>query len=389
MPDSRQLSGTVAIVGAYESPRRDAPRVHPFAIQTECIGEALAQAGLELSDVDGLCTTCGDLAEGGSVEDVIELAEYLGIEPRYVEATDIGGCSFIASAGRAVAAIVTGLADVVVVSYAACPRWWPGDAFDLAAPPVGPAQFETPYGGEIVANYGLFAQRHMDAFGTTSEQLAKVAVACRTNASHNPQAWYREPITVEDVVGSRLIASPLHRLDCCVVTDSGGAVVLTSRERASGCASTPVWIAGFGESVRHTSLSQAGDFLTTPAVGSGRRALAMAGARHEDFDVIQLYDAFTISVVMALEDLGFCAKGDAGRYIDDGHLEGRAGHLFNTDGGGLSSNHPGKRGIFALIEGVRQLRGDAPGVQANDPKLALVHGWGGYFSAAATMVLGV
>nr|WP_211109510.1 acetyl-CoA acetyltransferase [Azospirillum tabaci] len=383
------LSGKAAIAGVFESPRRDAPRVHPFALQMECILGALDDAGLTLKDVDGLCAASGDWAEGGSTMDVVELAEYIGIAPTYVNSTDVGGCSYILQAGQAAAAIATGLAEVVVISYAACPRWWPlsSPSFDPFVFPAGPGQYEIPYAPTLISTYGLFARRHMDLYGTTPEQLAQVAVTFREHAAQNPNARLRKPITVDDVLASPMIASPLHRLDCCVVTDGGGAVVMTSRERARDLKKPPVHLVGYGAAVARTQNSQIPDDLTTPAALSGPRAFAMAGVTPGEIDVAQIYDAFTITPMLALEDLGFCGRGESGAFVADGNLTLGGSLPTNTDGGGLSSNHPGKRGIFTLIESVRQLRGEGPGVQVPDARLALAHGLGGTFCSAATAIL--
>ena len=385
------MNTKAAIVGAYESPRRQAPRLHPFALQMECISGALADAGLKLSDVDGLCVAAGDWAEGGGVSSLTEFAEYAGIKPTFFDSTDVGGCSYIVHAGHAAAAIAAGFADVVVISYAACPRWWPlaTPSFDPFVLPAGPGQFELPYAPTLISAYAMFAQRHMALYGTTSEQLAKVAVTFRQHAANNTDARFRTALTVDDVLSSAMIASPLRKLDCCVVTDGGGAIVMTSRERARDCRAKPINLAGFGTAVARTQLSQIDLDLTTPAAISGPRAFRMAGLGHADIDVAQLYDAFTITPMLALEDLGFCAKGESGAFVDDGHLAFGGMLPCNTDGGGLSSNHPGKRGIFALIEGVRQLRGQGPGVQVADAEVALVHGLGGTFCAAATAILTV
>ena len=383
------LSGKTAIAGVYESPRRDAPRVHPFALQMECILGALDDAGLTLKDVDGLCAASGDFAEGGSTMDVIELAEYIGITPTYVNSTDVGGCSYIMHAGQAAAAIAAGLAEVVVISYAACPRWWPLDtpSFDPFVFPAGPGLYENPYAPTLISTYGLFARRHMDLYGTTPEQLAQVAVTFRNHAAQNPDARLRKPITVDDVLASPMIASPLHRLDCCVVTDGGGAIVMTSAERARDLKKKPVHLAGYGAAVARTQNSQIADDLKTPAALSGPRAFAMAGVTHDDIDVAQIYDAFTITPMLALEDLGFCGRGESGAFVADGNLTLGGRLPANTDGGGLSSNHPGKRGIFTLIESVRQLRGEGPGVQVPDARIAMAHGLGGTFCSAATAIL--
>lgn len=386
-------SGKVAVVGAYESPRRRAPGVHPFEIHAECVRGALEDAGLAFSDVDGLCSVGGGPADGTAWAPVLELAEWLGLsgQLRYVDGTETGGCSPIAQAGRAAAQIVDGAVDVVVVSYAECgysllPDIGTGTA-GLGA--HGPGAFELPYGFSVVGAYALMAQRHMYEFGTTSEQLAHVAVQCRANASLNPDARYRQPMTVEDVLASPVIASPLHRFDCCVVTDSGGAVVLAGERRARECRKPPVWLLGFGEALAHSQINQMDPFTATPGAASGRRAFAMAGVGRDDVDVAQLYDAFTITPLLALEDLGFCEKGDGGPFLASGAIAPGGAVPLNTDGGGLSSNHPGRRGMFLLVESVRQLRGEGVGVQIEGARTALAHGLGGAYSAAATMILGV
>jgi acetyl-CoA C-acetyltransferase len=386
-----KISGAAAIVGIHESPLRDAPQVHPYQLQMDCVLAALEDAGLALSDVDGLCSASGDWAEGGAVESVIEFAEYVGIQPTWFDATDIGGCSYIAHLGKAATAIAAGLAEVVVISYAACPRWWPlkTPSFDPFVYPAGPGQYELPYDPTLISAYGMFAHRHMHLYGTTPEQLAQVAVTFREHALANPQARMRKPITVQDVLASPLVASPLHRLDCCVVTDGGGAIVLTSRQRARALRKKPVHVAGFGAAIHRTQLSQMDRDIRTPAALSGPRAFKMAGLTPADVDVAQIYDAFTITPLLALEDLGFCERGESGAFVQEGHL-GIDGWLpTNTDGGGLASNHPGKRGIFTLIEATRQLRGEGPGVQVPNAEVAMAHGLGGTFCSAATAILTV
>ncbi|MDO9360173.1 MAG: acetyl-CoA acetyltransferase [Polaromonas sp.] len=385
------LSGKAAIAGVYESALRDAPNMHPYALQMECVLGALDDAGLTLADVDGLCSASGDWAEGGAVESVIEFAEYAGLQPTYFDGTDVGGCSYIVHLARAATAIATGQAEVVVISYAACPRWWPlkTPSFDPFVYPAGPGQYELPYEPTLISTYGMFAQRHMHLYGTTREQMAQVAVTFRDHAAANPNARMRKPITVEDVLASPPVASPLGRLDCCVVTDGGGAIVMTSRDRARDLKKRPVHVAGFGTAIHRTQISQIDRDLRTPAVLSGPRAFAMAGLTPKDIDVAQLYDAFTITPMLALEDLGFCGRGESGGFVQDGHLTLGGQLPCNTDGGGLSSNHPGKRGIFTLIESTRQLRGEGPGVQVPGAEVALAHGLGGTFCAAATAILTV
>ncbi len=381
-------SGEVAIVGVCESPRRVAPGVHPYAIHAECVRGALADAGLELDDVDGLATAAAFPPEGAREMAVAELAEYLGLQPTWIDGTDIGGAAPISHAGHAAAAIHAGMAEVAVVTYAAAGRSWPHGGDDYLTHAHGPGQWEVPYGPTTVATYGLAAQRHMHDYGTMPEQLAQIAVQCRANAAHNPDAHYSDPITVDDVLASPVIASPLRRLDCCVITDSGGAFVLTSRRRAERLGVKPVYLLGFGESVGQVSMNQMWPFTQTAATRSGARALAMAGMRPDQVDCAQLYDSFTITVLLALEDLGFCARGEGGEFAASGELSPDGALPINTDGGGLSSNHPGRRGALAVIEGARQLQGRSPGVQLPGARTCVVHGVGGSLSATATMVLG-
>lgn len=382
------LSGKAAIVGVYESPMRKSDGVHPYTVLQECVKGALDDAGLTIADVDGLAAAQGDFAEGGTAQDFNEVAEYLGIVPTYIDSTDIGGCSYVSHAGHAAAAIASGLAEVVVVCYAACMRWWPVPGmWDEALFAAGPGQFDVINPGSIPAFYALVAQRHMYEFGTTREQLAEIAVTCRANASHNADARYRDPLTIQDVIDAPIVASPFGRYDCCVVTDSGGAFVMTNETRARDCRKPPVWVAGFGEAAAQVQMSQMQPLTSSPARFSGPRAFDMAGVKHEDIDVAQLYDAFTITPLVALEDLGFCEKGDGGPFVEAGNIRPGGSLPINTDGGGLSSNHPGKRGMFVMIEAVRQLRGEGPGVQIEGAKTAVANGNGGFFSAAATMIL--
>lgn len=382
-------SGEVAIVGAYESPRRKAPGLHPFALHAEVARGALLDAGLQMDDVDGFATAASFAPEGVRDMAVSEIAEYLGIRPRWVDGTDIGGAAPLSHAGHAVAAIQAGLADVVMVTYAASGYSWPHGVRDYLTHEHGPGQWEVPYGPTTVATYGFAAQRHMHDYGTDPEHLAQIAVQCRQNAAHNPHARFRDPITVDDVLSSPVIASPLHRYDCCVVTDSGGAFILTSRRHAEEMGITPVYVLGFGEALGQVSMNQMWPFTETAAVDSGKRALESAGMRHAEIDCAQLYDSFTITVLLTLESLGFCGRGEAGPFIADGGIAPTGALPINTDGGGLSSNHPGRRGALAVVEAVRQLRGVSPGVQLESPRTCIVHGTGGSLSATATLLLGV
>lgn len=390
MPNSPTFpSGKVAIVGTYESPRRVAPGIHPFQIHAEVVAGALKDAGLTPADVDGFATTATFPPEAGWQLSAAEVIEYLGLRPRWIDSSDLGGAAFVSHAGHAVAAIEAGLCDIAVVSYAAAGRSSPLPFPDYNTSPSGPGQWEVPFGPSTVSTYALAAQRHMFQYGTTAEQLARIAVQARANAKTNTDARYRDPITVDDVINSSIIASPLHKLDCCVVTDSGGAFVLASAERARDLANDPVYILGFGEAVGQVQMNQMADLTRTSAVESGNRAFETAGMNRSEIDVAQIYDSFTITVALGLESLGFVAPGEAGAFVDGGGIAPDGALPINTDGGGLSSNHPGRRGALALIEGVRQLRGTSPGVQLASPKTCLVNATGGSLSANATMILGV
>lgn len=388
MQNEKFPSGAACIVGEFESPRRKAPGIHPYQIHAEVIAGALEDAGLSLSDVDGFATTASFPAEAGWQLNVVEVAEYVGIKPTWVCSTDIGGAAPLSHVGNAVAAIQAGLCNVVVISYAASGRTWPLHATDFNTGPTGPGQFEVPYGMSTISAHALAATRYMHTYGMRPEELAQIAVQARANANLNPHAMYRDLITIDDVLSSPLISSPLHKLDCCVVSDSGGAIVVTSRERARDTRRGGVSVLGFGEAVSHTQMNQMADLTTTCAEHSGRRAFASAGLRHEDIQVAQIYDSFTITVALTLEALGFVPKGGVGAFISDGGISPTGRLPINTDGGGLSSNHSGRRGIYAIIEAVRQLRGESPGVQLKSPQFCLVNGTGGWFSAAATLILG-
>jgi acetyl-CoA acetyltransferase len=380
--------GDVVIAGAYELPLRDGGGLHPFAMQQMAIKGALDDAGLTIDDVDGFAAAQGDVGEGGQVLHLVEIAEYLGIKPRYFEGTDIGGCSYISHVAHAAAAIRFGYAHTVVVSYAACPRWWPVPAeWDRNYHPTGPGQWEAPYPLSLIGRYALMARRYMHEYGATEEDLAALAVLCRANAALNPDARYRTPLTIDDVMKSRMLSDPLKKLDCCVLTEGAGAVVVTSAERAKDCRKPGIALLGFGEAIHSVMMNQRADIYHTPGRDSGARAFEMAGIRPDEIDVAQLYDAFTITPMLALEELGFCGTGEAPALIRSGHVSPGGRMPINTDGGGLSSNHPGKRGMFILVEAVRQLRGEGPGFQVPDASLAVAHGIGGNMSAAATLVM--
>jgi len=378
--------GGTAVVGAYEHPTRFAPDKTAFQLHAESARGALEDAGLAIKDVDGFFTS------GVGPIGILSLAGHLNLRPSYVDSQAIGGSSFVSHCLHAAAAIDTGLCRVALVTYgstAASERFAIGTgAGGFVLEP--PDNFEAPFGPTIVGSYALVAQRHMHEYGTTSEQLAEIAVTMRRHASLNPQAKYRDPITVEDVLASRVISSPLHLLDCCVISDGGGALVLTSLERARDLKKPPVVVLGAAEALRHAEIATR-DLLDIAARQSGPLALARAGITHADIDLAMVYDSYTITVLATLEALGFCAPGEGGAFCAGGRI-GLGGALpVNPDGGGLSSNHPGMRGIFLVIEATRQLRGECGPRQVKDATLALVHGTGGMLGqrhSGVTMLLG-
>ncbi|MEV8546467.1 thiolase domain-containing protein [Streptomyces sp. NPDC051572] len=382
------IKGKAFIAGAYEHPGRELPDTSIPQIHAEVALGALADAGLTLSDVDGYFSGGDAPGLGG-----LAMADYLGLNVRYMDSSDMGGSVYLSHVGHAAAAIAVGKCDVALVTLGGRPRTTslraPGQL--MGAPPE--AAFEPVFGMNVSAVYALAAARHMYQYGTTSEQLAEIKVAASVHAQHNENAMLRKVVTVEDVVGSPVVSSPLHRLDCCVVTDGGGALVLVNADIARSLDRTCVTVLGHGEAIEHTRGGRQ-DITVTGAVRSGRDAFAEAGVGHGDIDYVGLYDSFTITVLLALEDLGFCEKGLGGRFVLDGALQAPHGRLpFNSDGGSLCNNHPANRGgMTKVIEAVRQLRGEAhPAVQVPDCELALAHGTGGWLSTRmgnATVILG-
>lgn len=381
-------TNTAAIVGAFESPRRRAPGIHPFQIHAEVIAEALRDAGIGMDEVDGFATAASFPAEAGWQLNAVEVAEYVGIRPSWICNTDIGGAMSLNHVGNAVAAIQAGLCNVVVISYASSGRSWPLNAPDFNSGQTGPGQYEVPFGMSTIAAHALAAQRYMHEFGLKSEELAQIAVQTRAHAALNPEAMFRDPLSVDDVLSSAMISTPLRKLDCCVVSDSGGAIVVTSKERALDCRRGGPAILGYGEAIGQIQMNQMPDMTTTAARISGARALETAGVTIDDIRVAQLYDSFTITAALTLDALGFCPRGEVGGFIASGSIAPGGRLAMNTDGGGLSSNHAGRRGMFAIIEAVRQLRGESPGLQLSNPELCLVNGTGGWLSATATLILG-
>jgi len=382
MTNYKDLSGKFAVVGVAESDEMGAvPNKSALQLHAEAARNAIADAGLTKNDVDAVFSA-------GRIFST-ETAEYLGIRPRYIDGTSVGGCSFIQHCQHAMAALNAGLCEVALITHGESGR------SRLAMPTTNSPkdsllwQFEVPYG--IVfpfTAYGFIATRHMHEYGTTQEQLAEVAVATRAWARLNPKANQRGELSIADVMKSPIISWPFHVLDCCLVTDAGGAAVITSAERAKNLKKKPVYILGTGEGTGHCWVNQMPDFTAaTGAQISGPQAFAMAGVTPKDVDVAMLYDAFTIVPILALEDLGFCKKGEGGAFVSGQRTAPGGDFPMNTNGGGLSYTHTGMYGMFTIIEAVRQVRGECGERQVQDAEVALCHGPGGIFSAAATMIL--
>ena len=383
MPEGRRA----VIAGVATSDYPNLPGMSEHAVHAQAAQRALDDAGLGWAEVDGLASV------GFFPMYAVGMAEYLGLQPTYFDETHAGGASFEVLVEHAAHAVEAGVAEVVLVTYGSIQlsqmgrRLGTGGGRGGMAP--GPAIYDALWGNTLVGSYALAARRHMHQYGTTAEQLASVAVTMREHAAHNPMAQYRDRITVDDVLSSRLVADPLHKLDCCVISDGGGACVVTTAERAADLAKAPVYVLGAAHATtHHMNLSADADLTVSPAAQSGPLAFARAGIGPEEVDVAQLYDSFTITVVLTVEDLGFCAKGEGGAFVADGGL-GLGGRLpTNTDGGGLSACHPGMRGMFLIVEAVRQLRGEAGATQVPDARVAVAHGTGGMLSTGATLVLG-
>ena len=384
------LNGAAYIAGAYEHPTRKATDKSVAMLHAECAIGALADAGLSKSDVDGYFCA-GDAPGMGP----ISMVDYLNLKVRHMDATDIGGSSYLLHVAHAAEAIAAGRCNVALITLAGRPRsegmatGTTPRAGNVAQPDV---QFEYPYGPTVVNVYAMVAQRHMHEYGTTSEQLAWIKVAASHHAQHNPHAMLRDVVTVEDVVKSPIVASPLHRLDCCVISDGGGALVVVRPEIAASLKRPKVKIIGMGEAPKG-QLGGAVDLTYSGARFSGAAAFEMAKVKPGDIKYASIYDSFTITVLVQIEDLGFCEKGKGGAFVADGNLIAGVGKLpFNTDGGGLCNNHPANRGgITKVIEAVRQLRGEAhPKVQVANCNLALAHGTGGLLGTrhgSATLIM--
>jgi acetyl-CoA C-acetyltransferase len=402
MTRSAELSGIAAIVGAYEHPSRLAPDKSEWQLMGEAARGAIEDAGLTPAHIDAFFAPA-TAPEGGYLGTCAALmaADYLNLHPKFIDETDVGGASLGYYVNRAVIGIHAGLFRCALIAYGATTR--------SRQIPVGtvsynqlaqteilpiPDSFEQIYGTTVTSFMGILTQRYMHTPGLTSEQLAAVAVTMREHARLNPQAMHREPLTIDDVLASPIIASPLHRLDCCTITDGAGAIVIASRDLVPEARKRPVWIRGFGESVMHhggghTDWSEESRLVVKRACD---QAYTMSGVQRSEIDTAMIYDAFTYNVVVDLEGAGFCGVGEGGEFVADGQIKLNGGSLpVNPDGGGLSSNHPGRRGIFLFIEAVRQLRGEAAGRQVKNARTALCTATGAAFLArrgSAAHILG-
>lgn len=378
-------AGSCAVVGAAESDLGVVPNRTAVDLAAQASVRALADAGLRLRDVDGIFTA------NLSRLSPIQLAEQLGIQPRVLDGTMVGGCSFEMHLGHACALIEAGQCEVALIAYGSVQRSRKvrklegfGDSGTSAS------QYETAYAPLYpLSFYAMVAQRYMHEYGADPDDLARVAVVARQWAMLNPAAFKREPLAIEEVRASPVVSSPLRVLDCCLVTDGGGAIVVTTTERARGLAKQPVQVLGQAENSTHDAMSQAPDLLTHGSAWTGRRAMEIAGVGHPEIDLLQIYDAFTINVLVGLENLGFCAPGEAAAFVDAGNTAPGGKLPLNTQGGGLSYCHPGMFGIFPLIEATRQLRGECGPRQVRGARTAMCHATGGIFGAHSTVVLGV
>lgn len=374
------MRGGVAVVGVGKAGMGSAPGFNSLELMAQAVRRALDDSGLSLSDVDGLY-----VSSTTNAMPTVSAAEYLGIHPRHAAGTFIGGSAFVAGVLDAMLALEAGLCDVALIAYGSNQRSAGGKLHVISEP----QPYETDYIPQYpLSSYALAAARHMYEYSTTREQMAEVAVAARAWAMHNPEAFRRAPLSIEDVVNAPLLAPPLGTKDACLVTDGAAALIMVRADRARHLPRKPVYLLGGGAAYSHRQIAQAVSLTETAASMSGPRAFAMAKMTPQDIDVVQLYDAFTINPILFLEDLGFCAKGEGGAFVSGGALAPGGRLPVNTNGGGLSCVHPGLYGLFLIIEAVEQLRGTAPGQQVNGAQTALCHGNGGVFSTQITAIFG-
>ncbi len=372
--------GRTAIVGAATFGLGEAPGYESIDLAAHASMLALEDAGLKLGDVDALFICLpSDMLSG------LSFAEYLGIETKLTDNNRTGGSAFLTHTTMAALALEAGLCDVALIAYGSNQKTGAGKLVGALNRTI----YEEPYNPPVpISAYALAAARHMHQYGTTRAQLAEVAVAARGWARKNPEAYMRDELTLEQVLAARMVCDPLSVRDCCLVTDGAGAIVMTRADRAKDLRKAPVHLLGAGQAVTHKEITSMADFTVTGALQSGRSAYATAKVSAADIDVVQLYDAFTINTILFLEDLGFCPKGEGGRFVEGGRIAPGGKLPVNTNGGGLSCVHPGMYGMFTLVEAVRQLRGEAGERQVAGAKLALCHGNGGTLSSQATNILG-
>ena len=373
--------GSVAVVGVAESDLGQmAKDTNPLDMLAQATHWALEDCGLKMSDIDGLFASFSQIRMGP-----LAVAEYLGIHPNYFDGTQIGGAAFMSMLTHAQNAIEAGLCEVALIAYGSTQR----SVSRAAASAREYNHFETPYGMlSPISGYALAAARHMHQYGTTREHLAEVVVAARKWALLNPMAWEKEPITIEQALNARMVSYPFTVRDCCLVLDGGGAMIVTSAERAKHLKKKPVYVLGTGEHISHQNISNMADLTVSPAAGSGPKAYRMAGVKQSDIQMLSLYDAFSINPILFLEDLGFCKKGEGGPFVSGGRIAPGGSLPVNTSGGGLSYCHPGMYGLLVMIEAVRQIRGECDKRQVPNCEVALAHGNGGSLSVGCTAIFG-
>jgi len=373
--------GGSAIVGVAESDLGVvAPGTTPLDLMGQAVTAALADCGIGIDEVDGVFAAASQLRMP-----TISLCEYMGLRPRYFDSSYLGGASFQSLAAHAALALEAGLCNVAVIAYGSTQR----SARGSFTPQRDMNEYDGLFSPRLpVTGYALAAARHMHLYGTTRSDLADIALAARGWAQLNPRAFDRRPLTREDVLGAPMVSAPLGAKDCCLMTDGGAAVVMVRADRAAALKKAPVYILGTGEAQEHHSISQMPDLTVTGAARSGAQAYAMSGLTAAEIDVAQLYDAFTITTLLFLEDLGFCPKGEGGRFVQDGAIAPGGRLAVNTSGGGLSYCHPGMFGLFTMVEATRQLRGECGERQVAGAETAIAHGNGGVLAGQATLVLG-
>lgn len=379
------MNRKVAIAGVALSDVGRVDDKNAYELMAQASRRALAEAGLRPDQVDGLAST-----SQGTLPPT-DVGEYLGLRPRWIDSTSVGGASWEVMLAHATDAIAAGHADVVLLTYGSTTRADLRKGLRTASinwGSRGPLQWDAPYGHTLISKYAMAARRHMHEYGTTIEQLAEVAVSARYNAHDNPEAYYRDPITVEEVLSGPMIADPFTKLHCCIRSDGGAAVVLVAEDRVADLKTEPAWVLGTGEATSHMLTSQWEDLTVGPAAVTGPLAFQRAGLTPADVDVAEIYDAFTYMLLATIEDLGFCEKGEGGAFVEKGSLRLGGSLPTNTDGGGLSACHPGQRGLFLIVEAVRQLRGECGPRQVPDARIACVSGTGGWFCSSGTVILG-